>query len=215
VQRRFIALTGRPLRVTYGLTESSWALVNPGDRLDKSLALGTPSPGVEVRLRDPQGRDVPPGRVGEIHIRSPRTMLGYLHDERLTRESLVEGWLASGDLASRDDEGWYWFAGRKKNLIVLPSGDNVSPVEVEDALLCHPGIAGCAVVGVETPEGGEAPWALVVRHDHRLSEAAALAFLREHLSDHKLPRRIVFLSELPVGLTGKLEREAVARLRQG
>jgi acyl-CoA synthetase (AMP-forming)/AMP-acid ligase II len=211
VQERFVALTGRALRSTYGLTESSWVLVNGGERADKRLALGRPCPGIDVRLLDTDGREVAPGAVGEVHVRSPRTMLGYLHDEELTRATLEGGWLATGDLAYRDADGWYWFAGRTKHLIVLPSGDNVSPVEVEDVLRGHPGVAGCTVVGVETPSG-EAPWAFVVRRDDALTEATTLGFLRERLSDYKLPHRIVFLRELPLGLTGKIQGTAALRI---
>jgi long-chain acyl-CoA synthetase len=212
VQRRFVALTGRPLRVSYGLTESSWALVNSGERVDRCLALGMPCPGIEIRLRDADGRDVGAGEVGEIHIESPRTMLGYLDDDAATRDVLVDGWLATGDLARRDDEGWYWFVGRKKSTIVLPSGDNVSPAEVEDALLGHPGVSRCAVVGVETPEGRTAIWALVVRENGEPPADALLAFLRERLSDYKIPARIVFVPRLPVGLTGKIQADEVAKL---
>jgi long-chain acyl-CoA synthetase len=212
VQRRFVALTGQPLRVSYGLTESSWALVNSGERLDKCLALGKPGPGTELRLRDAAGRDVAPGEVGEIHIKSPRTMLGYLHDDASTRDVLADGWLASGDLARRDDEGWYWFAGRKKSTIVLPSGDNVSPAEVEDALLCHPGVSCCAVVGVDASDGGTAVWALVVRENGEPPADAIRAFLRERLSDYKIPARIVFVPRLPVGLTGKIRADDVLKL---
>lgn len=212
VQRRFIALAGRPLRVSYGLTESSWALVNSGERADRCLALGKPCPGIEIRLRDADGRDVGTGEVGEIHIKSPRTMLGYLNDDAATRDVLVDGWLASGDLARRDDEGWYWFAGRRKSTIVLPSGDNVSPAEVEAALLGHPGVSRCAVIGVETSEGGMAVWALVVRENGDPPADVLLAFLRERLSDYKIPARIVFVPRLPVGLTGKIQAEDVSKL---
>jgi long-chain acyl-CoA synthetase len=204
VQDRFIALTGRPLRVSYGMTESSWALVNPGERLDKRLALGKPCPGVEIRLRGRDGGEVSNNEVGEIFIHSPRNMLGYLGDAELTRETLAESWIASGDLACRDDDGYYWFAGRKKNLIVLNTGDNVSPVEVENAILDHTGVSGCAVVGVSTPDGSEVPCAFVIRLDPALSAAALEAFLRERISDYKIPRRIEFRDELPVGLTGKI-----------
>lgn len=204
VQDRCIALTGRPLRVSYGMTESSWALVNPGERLDKRLALGKPCPDVVIELRGRDGGEAANHEVGEIFIRSPRNMLGYLGDEQLTRDTLADGWIASGDLAYRDDDGYYWFAGRKKNLIVLSTGDNVSPVEVENAILGHPGVSGCAVVGVSAPDGSEVPCAFVTRLDPALSAAALEAFLRERISDFKLPRRIEFLSELPVGLTGKI-----------
>lgn len=121
VQNRFIELVGRPLRVSYGLTESSWALVNSGDEPDKCLALGKPCPGIEIKLLGADGCDVPEDEAGEICIKSPRTMLGYLHDEELTRAALANGWLRTGDLAWRDAEGWYWFAGRNGAGQVLSS----------------------------------------------------------------------------------------------
>lgn len=205
VQQRYIALTGRPLHVSYGMSESSWAIVNLDGRSDKCLALGKPAPGVTIRLVDEQGREVPPGATGEIQIRSPRTMLGYLHDPALTRAALTDGWLRSGDLAWRDDEGYFWFAGRRKHIIVLSSGDNVAPVEIEQALLGHDGVAHCLVAAATAPEdGSDVPWAFVVRRDHTLCGDALLDYLRTRLSAHKLPREIVFVDELPVGPTGKL-----------
>ncbi|MBK6280706.1 MAG: long-chain fatty acid--CoA ligase [Gammaproteobacteria bacterium] len=154
VQERHIALTGRPLHVSYGMSESSWAIVNLDGRSDKCLALGKPAPGVAIRLVDEQGLEVPPGATGEIQIRSPRTMPGYLHDPALTQAAFTDGWLRSGDLAWRDDEGYFWFAGRSKHIIVLGSGDNVSPVEIEQALLGHHGVARCLVAATTAAEDG-------------------------------------------------------------
>lgn len=202
VQDRFVALTGRALRVSYGLTESSWALVNPGDRLEKRLALGRPCPGIEVAVRDRDGRPVPDGAVGEIFVHSPRTMLGYLHDEARTSEALVDGWLATGDLGWRDDDGWYWFAGRRDDTIVLATGDKVAPYEIEQALAGHPAVSRCAVVGARV-DGSRVPWAYVTLRAEA-SEADLDTFLRDRLSDYKVPRRFVFLDALPVGLTGKV-----------
>jgi long-chain acyl-CoA synthetase len=204
VQDRFLALTGRALAVSYGLTESSWALFNPGDRLDKRLSLGRPGPDVEVALRNASGGEAEVGEVGEIHVRSPKTMLGYLGDEQATRDALVDGWLATGDLASRDAEGWFWFAGRRKNLIVLRSGDVVSPVEVEDAILAHPAVSHCSVVGATADDGSEVPWAYVTLRDASLSTSDLARFLRERISDFKVPRRIELVADRPVGPTGKV-----------
>jgi len=206
VQNRFMELLGRPLAVTYGLTELSWAMVNAGDRIDKALALGCPRPGVEVRLVNKQGIDVHTGETGELLFRSPKVMMGYLHEPALTRETLVDGWLASGDLAYRDVDGYYWFAGRKKNLIVLHTGDNISPVEVETALLSHPAVVRCMVVGVSSPEGSETPCAYVVRTNQSVSETDLIAHLHGRISNYKIPRQFIFLSELPVGPTGKIHR---------
>lgn len=208
LQHRFLALTGRLLRVSYGLTESSWVLINPGDDPMTCLALGRPCPGITVKLLDNDDREVPAGEVGELCIQSPRTMLSYLHDDALTRAAFTDdGWLRSGDLAYQDADGCHWFAGRKKHLIVLSSGDNVSPLEVENVILSHPAVSNCAVVGMATPHGSEVPWAAVARADESLSEAALESFLRERLSDYKIPHRIVFVPKLPVGRSGKVHRE--------
>ncbi len=207
VQARFMALTGRPLRVSYGLTESSWALINPGDNRDKCLALGKPCSGIEIKLVGLDGREKAIDEVGEIYIKSPRTMLGYLNDEHLTRDVFTNGWLATGDLAYRDVEGYFWFAGRKKNIIVLSTGDNVSPIELEDVILRHPKVSHCAVVAIATPHDSDAPCAFIVRRDRTLSEATMKQFLRERISDYKIPHKIVFVQKLPVGLTGKIQHE--------
>ncbi|MDD4880384.1 MAG: class I adenylate-forming enzyme family protein [Gallionellaceae bacterium] len=208
LQERFIALTGRPLNTSYGLTESSWAIVNNEGRHDKALALGQPCPGIEIKLVDGKGDEVADGETGEILIRSPRTMLGYLHNPSLTGRVLRDGWLSSGDLAYRDAEGYFWFAGRCKNIIVLSSGDTVSPIEVERALLEHPAVAQCAVRPARTggPDDSEVPWAYVTCQDASLSEADLAAFLRGRLSAYKIPERIFFVTELPLGLTGKTRR---------
>lgn len=208
VRDRYAALTGASLHSSYGLTESSWALLNAGRRADKLLALGRPAAGVALRILDAHGRDAADGEIGELHVKSPRTMLGYRNDEALTRATLKAGWLATGDLAWRDADGWYWFAGRAKNLIVLASGDNVSPVEVENAILGHPAVDKCVVVGHTDGDGAEVPCAYVQRRDAALSREALLEFLRVRLSDFKLPREVRFVPELPLGLTGKVRRDA-------
>lgn len=207
VQRRFTALTGRTLRSSYGLSESSWALINDGTQPDKALALGYPSPDVAVELRNADGSVVAPGETGEIHIRSPRTLLGYLNDPQLTAEVLRDSWLATGDLAYQDAEGCYWFAGRSKDLIVLSSGDNVSPAEVEDTLRSHPAVAACVVTAQTTTEGALVPWAFVVASQPIAAEALR-EFLKQRLSDFKIPRGIELVSELPLGLSGKVQRVA-------
>lgn len=205
VQNRFMALTGKPLAVSYGLTESSWALVNFEGRLDKCLALGKPGPDIQIKLVDSQGAEVSTGEVGEIYIKSPRTMIGYLNNAPLTQAAFVTGWLASGDLAYQDEEGYFWFAGRKKNLIVLNTGDNVAPVEVEQAILSHPGVSSCVVVAAQASDTSEVPWAFVTRSDETLTELALEIFLKDKVSAFKIPRKILFVSELPVGLTGKVQ----------
>jgi long-chain acyl-CoA synthetase len=205
VQARFQALTGHMLVTSYGLSESSWALINDGTRLDKALALGKPGPEIEIQLRDPTGSRVSPGAIGEIHIKSPRTLLGYLNDPTLTSQVLRDGWLSTGDLAQQDADGYFWFAGRSKDLIVLSSGDNVAPAEVEQLLATHPAVAACLVVGKKTPEGSEVPWAFVVPA-RPVAPESLQEFLKQQLSDFKVPARVELVSELPRGLSGKIQR---------
>jgi long-chain acyl-CoA synthetase len=204
VQQRFAALTGLPLRASYGLSESSWALVNDGTQPAKALALGTPSADVSIELRANDGSCVELGEIGEIHIRSPRTLLGYLNDPELSNQVLRDGWLATGDLAYQDAEGYYWFAGRSKDLIVLASGDNVSPTEIEEVLRAHPAVKAC-VVTARTENGSLVPWAFVVAH-HPITARALHDFLAQRLSDFKLPATIELVDELPLGSSGKIQR---------
>ncbi|HET6564038.1 MAG TPA: class I adenylate-forming enzyme family protein, partial [Xanthomonadales bacterium] len=153
VQRRSVALTGRSLRSSYGLTESSWAIINSSMEPGNALALGKPSPGVDIRLLNNEGDVVTPGAVGQIHIRSPRNLLGYLHDASATQAILNDGWLVTGDLARQDHDGVYWFVGRCKDMIVLSTGDNVSPAEVEAVLCTHPAVKACLVTGRRSSKG--------------------------------------------------------------
>lgn len=207
LQERFIALTGKPLHVSYGMTESSWALVNFSANPAKCLALGRPPGGAEVRLVADTGREITEaGEVGEIQLRSPRTMLGYLNDPAQTEAAFADGWLRSGDLAYRDADGDYWFAGRCKPLIVLSSGDNVSPVEVEQACLGCPGVSQCLVVAAHDQAADCLQvQAYVTRDDPTLDESALRAFLAERLSAFKIPQRIFIVDALPLGLTGKAQ----------
>lgn len=205
VQQRFIALTNRTLRSSYGLCESSWALVNDGKHADTGLALGKPCPDVEIRLLRSNGSNVSVGEVGQIYIKSRRNMLGYLNDEITTDAALVDGWLATGDLAYEDNDGYFWFAGRSKDLIILSSGDNVSPTEVENVLCSHPAVSACMVVKRPTAAGSEVPWALVVSK-RPVSTQTLRDFMHQRLSDFKVPEGIEFVTELPVGLSGKIQR---------
>lgn len=205
VQERFHALTGRYLRASYGLTESSWALVNNAECPGKSLALGRPCPGSQARLLDSQGAEVARGDVGELHVRSPRNFLRYLHDPDATRSALADGWLATGDLAYQDCDGDFWFAGRCKDLIVLATGDNVSPAQVEAVLGTHPAVADCLVVSRSTRAGSLVPWALVISNYETTVEELR-EFLSQRISDFKVPAGIEFVSSFPVGLSGKVQR---------
>jgi long-chain acyl-CoA synthetase len=137
-QERFQALLGIPVRETYGMTETGPSAVNPAHAI-RSGSLGKPLDGVEVRVVDSDGKDVPDGKIGEIAVRSPAIFAGYWNDPVATSEVLRDGWLHSGDLARRDADGYLWFEGRKKEIIVR-DGLNISPQEVEEAIYDHPAV---------------------------------------------------------------------------
>jgi long-chain acyl-CoA synthetase len=147
--------------------------------------------------------------VGEILVQSPGAMIGYWNDPEATAATLQEGWLRTGDLGRVDEDGDYWFVGRKKEIIVR-GGSNISPLEVEEALYEHPAVREAGVVGVPDDEWGEVVHAYVALKEGGAVEAAALAqFLAGRLAAYKIPETVFFLPELPKGLTGKIQRKAL------
>jgi acyl-CoA synthetase (AMP-forming)/AMP-acid ligase II len=159
-----------------------------------------------LRIIDSKGNDVIPGGVGEIVVRSSANCLGYWNDPEATAALLEGGWLRTGDLASQDDDGYYWFKGRLKQIIIR-GGRNISPQEVEEALYHHPAVLEAAVVGVPDSVFGTIPVAFVsVREGRSIQADVLLAYVRRRLSDYKVPERIFFMDVLPKGLTGKVDR---------
>jgi long-chain acyl-CoA synthetase len=158
---------------------------------------------------DSQGSEVPHGSVGEIYIRGPHLTTGYWRDPDATRAAFQNDWYRSGDLALRDADGFYWFAGRKKEIIVR-GGSNISPQEVEAALCEHPAVAEAGVVGRRDPFWSEVVIAHVaLRAGYQLDERELIAFTRERIADYKVPAAVVFHPELPKGTTGKIQRRAL------
>ena len=173
--------------------------------VSKSGSIGTPMMHTEVRLVDGEGRDVPVGEVGEMWFRGPHVSLGYWNRPEATAESRAEGgWFRSGDLARRDEDGYYYVAGRAKEMFIS-GGVNVYPAEIEAVLLQHPGVRDAAVVGVEDPTWGEVGVAFVVELAEDTAPAeSVLEFLAARLSRFKLPRQVVHLAELPRTAYGKV-----------
>ena len=202
LQQAFRPVFG-PICEVYGLTEVAPAAWNrPGEVRVGSI--GKPGDGIEFRLIDAEGMPVTPGTVGEICIKAPHLMAGYWQDT-----GAGDGWFRTGDLARVDTDGFYWFSGRKKEIIVR-GGSNVSPQEVEAVLYEHPAVAEAAAVGRPHAFWGETVVAHVaLRPGWRLDEQELIAFAKERLADYKTPEAIVFHSELPKGPTGKLQRRAL------
>ena len=208
LQRRFQDLFAVQLQEGYGLTESNPVTWNPSAEV-RSGSIGPVTPGVNVRLVDLHGHDVSTGQTGEILVRSPANCVGYWNDPAATTCLFVDGWLHTGDLASRDEDGYYWFKGRLKQIIIR-GGSNISPQEVEEALNQHPAVLEAGVVGAPNPVYGEVPVAWVaLRTGHSPGEDELRGHARKLLADYKVPERIFFLAELPKGLTGKVDRRSL------
>ncbi|MFA5774853.1 MAG: AMP-binding protein [Ilumatobacteraceae bacterium] len=191
----------------YGLTEASPVVtISIGDDF-KIGSVGRVLPGVEVRLVDENGEDTLSGDTGELWVRGDNVFLGYLDDPQATSRVLTpEGWLRTGDVAVIDDEGYAFLVDRIKDLIIV-SGFNVYPAEVESVLIGHPHIASAAVVGVPHPQTGEAVRAFVVPvAGENLDEQAVIEFCQLHLARYKCPSSVLIVDALPVGGTGKVLR---------
>ena len=187
------------------------------DSVRKLGSIGKAMMHTEVRLVDGEGRDVPPGEVGELWFRGPHLSLGYWRNPAATAAAYVAGgWFRSGDLARRDDEGFFTIAGRAKEMIIS-GGVNIYPAEIEAVLLQHPGVRDAAVVGIEHPTWGEAGVAFVVPLAPGSADAATLLdFVAERLARFKLPKEVVHLAELPRSAYGKvLKEELKARYLSG
>jgi long-chain acyl-CoA synthetase len=199
------ARTGVRILRGYGMTELFRPIsFRADDPLDVPDAIGRPVPGVELRIVDDAGRPRPAGETGELWIRSPAVMEGYLEAREETRAVLVDGWFRTGDLATVSAEGFVTIAGRQKELI-LRGGYSVVPAEVEAVLLTHPAVAEAAVVGVPHPDLGEEVAAFVTLHAGATVDPAALiAHCRESLAGYKYPRRLTVVPELPKSATGKI-----------
>lgn len=200
----------------YGLTEAGPAVtsstVAPAAR---ARSVGWPLPGVELRLVDDHGLDVEPGDPGEVWVRSPSVFQGYWHDPDGTTAALApDGWLRTGDIGTRDDDGYLYLVDRKRDLILV-SGFNVYPEEVERVLHQHEAVDNCAVVGVPHPYTGETVKAFVVAvPGAELSEDEVAAFCRKHLARYKCPSVVAFVDGLPMTASGKVRRVELRPPRQ-
>jgi long-chain acyl-CoA synthetase len=207
VARRWQAMTGTRIAEGYGLTESSPVVCfNPLDGPQKSDSIGMPVPGTEVRLVDDAGTQVAAGQPGELIVRGPQVMQGYWNRPDETAKTVKDGWLYTGDVAVQDADGWYRIVDRKKDMILV-SGFNVYPNEIEDAIATLDAVLEVAVIGVPDAKTGEAVKAYVVPQQDGLTEEAVRAHCRRLLTDYKLPRTVEFRTELPKTPVGKILRK--------
>ncbi|MDX1504102.1 MAG: AMP-binding protein [Spongiibacter sp.] len=201
-------VTGAEIYEGYGLTETSPVVsINPGGA-NQVGTIGLPLPGTEVRLVDDDGNDVPLGERGELCIRGPQVMMGYWQRPDETDKTIKDGWLYTGDVAVVQDDGYLKIVDRKKDMILV-SGFNVYPNEIEDVLSAHPNIAECAAIGVPDEKSGEAVKIFVAPKSGTIDEAELKEFLRDRLTGYKMPRYIEVRDELPKTNVGKVLRRTL------
>ena len=207
VAERWKKLTGVVISEGYGLSET--APVATANRFDAdafSATIGLPLPSTEVSIRDEEGRELPPGEVGELWIRGPQVMAGYWNRPDETEKAMTaDGFFKSGDMGFMDESGFTKIVDRKKDMILV-SGFNVYPNEIEDIAARHPGVLEVAAIGVPDERSGEVPKLFVVKKDPELTAEALLAHCKEHLTGYKRPRSVEFRSELPKSNVGKILR---------
>jgi long-chain acyl-CoA synthetase len=212
VMKTFDRKYGVKILEGYGLSETSpIASFNTLDRPKKAGSVGRPIAGCEFRLVDADGREIhEPGIRGEIQIKGHNVMKAYWHNPAATVEALRDGWFASGDIAHRDEDGYYFIVDRKKDMIIR-GGLNVYPREVEEVLYAHPAVAEAAVIGVPDEEYGEEIKAVVARRAGHESVGAdeLVAYCKQRLAAYKYPRSLEFRDSLPKGPTGKILKRAL------
>ncbi|MBX3024640.1 acyl--CoA ligase [bacterium] len=207
LHHRFAEWAGLPLTEACGMTEAYNYAMNPPFGAKRLGSFGLPTDGVTLRLVGADGRD---GDEGEVWLRSDAMARGYWNDPAATAAALRDGWLVTGDLARRDADGWYWFVGRRKEIIIR-GASNIAPGEVESVLTQHPAVAAAGVVGAPDAHDGHVPVAFVQLHPGAAATPAALrAFASERLAEYKVPVRVVVLDALPRNVNGKLDRAALA-----
>ncbi|TDC86401.1 FadD3 family acyl-CoA ligase [Actinomadura sp. 7K507] len=195
----------------YGLTEAGTASSTSPDDDPETIAttVGRARPGFEIRVTGPDGEDVAQGEVGEIVLRGPTTMAGYLDDPEATAAALsADGWLRTGDLGRFDERGCLCTAGRSKDMFIV-GGFNAYPAEIEAMLLEHPGVRQAAVIGVPDERLGQVGMAFVVPRSPGLDGAALIAWCRDRMANYKVPRHVELIGELPLTASGKVEKNAL------
>jgi len=209
VARQWHSVTGTPIIQAYGLTETSpAAVINPLEMTEFSGSIGLPIPSTEVRICDDDGNDVV-GEAGEICIRGPQVMEGYWQNAAETAAVMLPGgWLRTGDIGRMDEDGFVFIEDRKKDMILV-SGFNVYPNEIEGVVVEMDGILEAAAIGIADEKSGEVVKLFVVRTDESVTEDDVIDYCRENLTGYKVPRQIEFRNELPKTNVGKILRRAL------
>jgi len=209
VAERWKTVTGNPITQAWGLTETSpGACINvPHDEFNGSI--GLPIPSTEITIKDDDGRDLAIGETGEICVRGPQVMREYWNrPDETAKVMFPDRWLRTGDIGHMDERGYVYIQDRKKDMILV-SGFNVYPNEVEEVVAAHPGVLEAAAIAEPDERSGECVSLFVVRKDPNLTEREIIDFCRKSLTSYKVPRRVHFRTELPKSNVGKILRRAL------
>ena len=213
VAKKWKEINGVTLVEAYGLTETSpAATINPKDLSEYNGSIGLPIPSTDIVLRDDAGKDVPLGSPGEICIKGPQVMAGYWNRPDETAKVMTpDGYFMSGDIGTMDERGFIRIVDRKKDMILV-SGFNVYPNEVEAVVATHPGVLECAAVGVPDKRSGEAVRLYVVKKEAEVTAGDVMKYCRDHLTGYKCPREVLFRDELPKSNVGKILRRELREI---
>ena len=208
-------MTGSTLIESYGLTESSPAVtINPLDIEEFSGSIGQPLPSTECEIRDKKGRVLAIGETGELYIRGPQVMQGFWKQpEDTANEISPDGWLKTGDIVRMDERGMLYLVDREKDMILV-SGFNVYPNEVEAVVSHHPGVMECGAIGIPDPNSGEAIKVYVVKKNLTLDKETLIKYCRLNLTGYKIPKFIEFTDALPKTNVGKILRRELKNLSE-
>jgi long-chain acyl-CoA synthetase len=206
VAEKWHKVTGAPLVEGYGMTEASPVItVNPLDGSGKLGTIGVPVPSTDVRIVDENGNPLPVGGVGEIQTKGAQVMKGYYNRPDATAQTIKDGWLCTGDVGLMQPDGYFQIVDRKKDMILI-SGFNVYPNEIEEVVATHPKVLEAAAVGIPDEKSGEVVKLFVVKKDNSLTERELIDFCRENMTGYKVPKKVEFRSELPKSNVGKILR---------
>ncbi|WNJ19212.1 AMP-binding protein [Pontibacter sp. G13] len=207
VNDKWKSITGKPILEGYGLSETSPVLTfNPTNGTDRIGTIGLPMPDTDLKIMDDDGNEVPLGERGEICAKGPQVMTGYWERPDENEASFHHGaWFRTGDIGIMDEDGFFRIVDRKKDMILV-SGFNVYPNEIEDVVAGHPGVLECAAIGVPDPKSNEAVKLVVVKKEDSLTKEELIAFCRENLTGYKVPRHVEFRDEMPKTAVGKILR---------
>ena len=207
LEREFSERTDLQIDEGYGMTEIGFSTLNPLSGLNKPGSVGKLAPGFSMSIRDVDGTEVAAGQERRLWVKSPCNMVGYWGAQEATAETIRDGWLDTGDVMCADEDGYLWFRGRKKQIIVH-DGSNISPQEVEEALLEHPAVEIAGVVGVHNLLHGESVRAYITLKPDtsRPTSQAIIQFVRTRIAAYKTPDEVIVLTEMPINPTGKVDR---------